>query len=297
MLSILIPVYNYSINSLLTSLNKAVESLDCTYEILCLEDGSKSYLDDNKVACISTKNTAHIISDENIGSVASRKLLAQKAKYDWLLFLDADVKLIDNSLIHNYLNCFKSTYDAIYGGCSYDSVRPNDENILRWKYGSVYEQVNAKSRNKNPFKHLVSANFFIKKSIFLEVSSEIKSKSYGNDLLFASIMKSNNVKVLHIDNFVIHQGLDSNEKFLQKVKQAVYNLYKHYQSNTIEPYENSLLKTFKKAEKLYLNRLIALLFHLTESPIKKHLLGSNPSIKLLQFYKLGYLCSLSLKKK
>ncbi|WP_299111818.1 glycosyltransferase family 2 protein [uncultured Winogradskyella sp.] len=294
MLSILIPIYNYTVFNLLNSLDIATKDLDFDYEILCCEDGSQLYLDDNKTACNSIKNTTHLILSKNNGSILTRKLLAKKAKYDWLLFLDADVELVNDNLINNYSNYLKHKYDAIYGGCSYDQTPPDSEYMLRWKYGLKYEQVSAVSRNLKPFKHLVSANFLIKKDIFLKASFEIKNRAYGNDLLFASILKSHQSNILHIDNAVIHKGFDNNLEFLNKSKIAVNTLFKMYLSENKT--ESSLLHLFKRLKAFGLTKIIALLFNFSEKSIKSNLLSGDPKIKLLQFYKLGYLCSLSLNK-
>ncbi|WP_282040631.1 glycosyltransferase family 2 protein [Winogradskyella flava] len=293
MLSILIPVYNYNIKSLISSLDKALNITDFDYEILCLEDGSTYHTEENKAICISTDRASHLISKNNNGRITSRKALAQKSKYDWLLFLDADVELKDKTLIENYSKHFNHDCDAIYGGYMYKDFCPASKFMLRWTYGNSFEQVNAKKRNQSPYKVVISGNLLIKKETFLNLNSEIKSDGYGYDNIFGALMKEKNIKVLHINNAVFHNGLDENPVFLTKVEHAVITLYNHYTSNKQQPTDNGLLELYKSMKKVGLHKAVALLFNLSKARIQKQLLGKRPSMRLLQFYKLGYLSSLT----
>ena len=60
-------------------------------------------------------------------------------------------------------------------------------NMLRWSYGKTHEQIPAKERNKKPYKVIISANFMIKKPIFIAINSQIEQKGYGFDNFFCSL--------------------------------------------------------------------------------------------------------------
>ncbi|WP_422107705.1 glycosyltransferase family 2 protein [Winogradskyella sp.] len=297
MLSILIPTYNYDISDLIISLNKIALRLDFDYEILCLEDGSTMYLEENKAICDTYHNTFYIVSNKNKGRITSRRLLTEKAKYDWLLFLDADVELTNDNFIIAYSKFFSKGFDAVYGGCSYELREPNASKVLRWKYGKAYEEIESNIRNKTPYKHIVSVNFLIKKDVFQNLISKIDSDGYGYDLFLGVLMKLDKTKVYHIDNPVIHKGLEESSVFLNKVERAVETNYRLLSEKRISTTENSLLETYKSIKKFGLSKIIYLIYKWFKTPIKRQLLSSSPNIKLLQFYKLGYLCALSLKKK
>ncbi len=297
MLSILIPTYNYNLENLLIGLKDALSTVDIDYEVISLEDGSTQYLEENKKALSSIENAHHIISKSNKGRITSRLLLAKKAKYDWLLFVDSDILIQNNSFIKNYLNKLDSGYDAIYGGFCYKQEKPEKGLILRWKYGNTYEQVDAASRNKNPYKIVISGNFMIKKNTFIDITSEIDNEGYGYDNYFGALMKTKKTKVLHIDNNVIHTGLDSNIDFFNKVKRSVETIYDYHTKNPFKTTENSLLETYKSLSKIGLTGVTSFFYKATKRIIKNQLLSHNPNLTLLQFYKLGYLCSLSSHKK
>lgn len=49
--------------------------------------------------------------------------------------------------------------------------------------------------------------------------------TYGfEDTLWANQLSKHNIKMLHIDNPIIHQGLEKNSVFLSKTKWAIENL-------------------------------------------------------------------------
>lgn len=297
MLSILIPVYNYPLAPLIEGLAQSLESCHFNYEVLCLEDGSNKYVEENKMTCLNIPKVVHFIASHNRGRISSRRILAKEANYEWLLFLDADLEMNDQEFINNYANYFCSGYESIYGGCTYDEEKPASNKVLRWQYGRTYEETNASIRNKSPYKYVVSANFLIKKNVFSNLISKVDEEGYGYDILFGALMKTEKTKVIHIDNSAVHKGLDENTEYFEKVKKAVETTYSLYHQNKIEKSGSSLLETYKKLKKFRLSGLLKLIFRLTKEKIKRNLLSTNPNVKLLQFYKLGYLCTISSKHK
>tara|TARA_R100001369_G_scaffold2745_5_gene8909 strand:+ start:29552 stop:30445 length:894 start_codon:yes stop_codon:yes gene_type:complete len=290
-ISILIPTYNYNITALLKALKVELDVSKLIYEILCYEDGSSKYVEENSAIASSIKHAEHIISKENKGRITTRQSLANMARYDWLLFLDADVIPKNSSFLQAYSKYLNSNYDTIYGGYFYNLSPPEKQFSLRWHYGKNHEQVEAKKRNKNPYKIIISGNFLIKKQIFLEINSQIENDGYGYDNYLGALMKLNNINVFHINNNVIHNGLDTNTVFLNKVERAVdtvVQLNENYRDLTTE---NTLLEVYKKTKSMGLSIPIAWVFNLSKSAIKRQLLGAKPNLKLLQFYKLGYLCT------
>jgi len=292
-ISILIPTYNYNVTALFKALRAELETLNTKYEVICYEDGSSKFVEANGEIIKTITHSKHIISKINKGRLSTRQSLAEMAKYDWLLFLDSDVIPNEPNFLRNYIDYTKRNYQGIYGGCSYVLKKPKKQFILRWKYGKNYEQVDSKIRNKSPFKILVSANFLIRKTIFLDINSNIKKESYGYDNFAAALMKSRDIKVLHINNNVIHKGLDTNAVFLDKTEKAVRTILEFNNTNRNTTTENSLLELYRKLNSFRLSKIVAFVFKLSKKTIKKQLLGSNPNLTLFQFYKLGYLCSLT----
>jgi len=290
MLSVLIPIYNYDIRLLVNTIRNQLSDCDVKFEIICIDDCSdKSYsLINSEINTLS--NTSHIILSENIGRIALRQALAEKASYDWLLFLDADVIPKSQHFICNYTSLLPSEYDAIYGGFAYKSEQPKDDYMLRWTYGTSNEQVLASRRNKTPYKIVISANFLIKKAAFKRLNSQITQRGYGYDNYFGALLKSNEQKVFHIDNEVYHLGLEPNVSYLNKINQSIDTLLKLEVNKNIKDTENTLYNTYKSLKKLRLNYLFSWIYRVFKNRFSKNLLSKNPNISILQFYKLSYIC-------
>ncbi|TYB74520.1 glycosyltransferase family 2 protein [Bizionia gelidisalsuginis] len=287
MISILIPTYNYKITELVNSIHKQLELTNVPFEIIVLEDGSTQ----PNVEISPLDYTSILRFKENKGRVKARQVLAQKAKFDWLLFLDADVLPKNSTFIVNYLECLPKDYDAVFGGFYYYNTPPETSLMLRWKYGKTKEQVPAIIRNKTPFKIIISANCLIKKEVFTKINTAMnQKKGYGYDNFFGALLKENNCKVLHLDNEVYHLGIEESTQYLNKNEHAALTLLKLKNAGNIVTHDNDLLKLFIKIEA---NNLIGVgrwFYKLFGASMKKQLIGNNPNITILQVYRISYMC-------
>ncbi|TXD83339.1 glycosyltransferase family 2 protein [Subsaximicrobium wynnwilliamsii] len=295
MLSVLIPVYNYDVRALVTRLHKQLALAAIRFEIICIDDFSDPEMSQINAEIVQLPHTTYEISNRNAGCDATRQTLAIWANYDWLIFLDADVMPVSEDFISNYLKFTTSEYDAIYGGITYKPEKPESNLMLRWEYGNAKENVPASARNRKPYKMLVTANFMIRKTIFLKLNSKIEYKGYGYDIYLGALLKSNSFKVFHIDNEVYHLGLEPNATYLNKVEEAVDNLLKLNQEGKLKKTENSLLNTFERLKYCKLNHYVAWTFRRSKKQLTINLLSARPNITLLQYYKLGYICEQDLK--
>ena len=293
MISVLIPIYNYDIVSLVKDVHKQLISSTIDFEILCLEDGSDNRFVELNKPITSLAHITHLISKTNDGRLKARKRLSEEAKYKWLLYLDADVIPKHQSFIKNYLDAVKSGDDSYFGGFAYYETPPKVDYLLRWKYGRKHEQILAAIRKKRPYKVIISANFLIKKSVFLALNLVVDEKLYGYDNYFASQLKIQNVSIKHIDNEVYHLGIETSEQYLQKKEQAAEALLFFYKNGLMTSHENGLLKLFLALRKWHLHHFFSFFYLSFKNSFKHQLTGKNPSLKLLQLYRLSYLCYLN----
>ncbi len=296
MISILIPVYNSNISNLVYTLHKQLSSSKIDFEIICLDDFSTPKIIETNTVINKLSYTSYQLNPKNLGRNNTRQLLSEKANYDWILFLDADVLPKRDNFISTYISLIDSDFDAIYGGFAYYNEPPEKSFMLRWKYGRKYEEVDASKRNKRPYKSIISANFLIKKSVFNAINSKISGNLYGEDNHFGALLKSNYVTVKHINNEVYHLGIESSSNYLKKKEQAAITLLNLYYNSSKLEHDNDLLLLFEKSKKYRLNYLISKSFRLTKKLLQKNLTGNNPSTYLLQFYKIGFICSEDLKR-
>jgi len=290
MISVLIPVFNYDILPLVRELHQQLEGCNIPFEVRCLEDASDEELFEQNRDISSFKRIFHSNNDKNLGRTLTRQKLAERAKYDWLLFLDADVMPCSNDFVKHYIRLINARYDAIFGGIAYNDEKPSKHLRLRWAYGKAKEEVKAANRNKNPFKHIVSANFFIKKDLFLEINSKIDRNCYGLDNYFSSLLRVKRAQIYHIDNEVLHLGLEPSGDYIIKKEKAAETLLELYNQGKVQQGQNNLLNTYVKIKSFWLKGLFSTLFGLFKKPIRANLLSDQPYIFLLQLYRLGYMC-------
>ena len=292
MLSILIPTYNYNIVPLVEELYNQVSTLNIDFEILVLDDGSTLFTKENSE--INTlKNCSYKTNTENFGRSITRNLLAKYAKFDWLLFLDADTLPKDNLFISNYINYFDTNYKAINGGIVYQENSPAKNQMLRWNYGTKREALPFQKRNENPYQSFLTLNFLIHRDVFKTVSFNDKIPNLRHeDTLFSFELSKHQIKTLHINNSVIHYGLDTNEIFLKKSKEAVENLKYLHDKNLITSDYVKLLNLAVKIKSIGLKGVFGSFYKTFRKPLEQKILNEKSSIYLFDFYRLCYFCSL-----
>lgn len=290
MISVLIPVYNYDVIELVNTIHKQLKLCHIAFEIICLDDASTIEFSKQKQVIESLEHTRYTVSKTNQGRITTRQQLAESALYDHLLFLDADVIPKKETYIANYLEYINSEFDAIYGGFAYKQEQPEVDFLLRWTYGKNNEEMPASKRNNYPYKIVISANFLIKKTAFVAVNSKIKQDGYGFDNYFGALLKEYKFKVLHIDNEVYHLGIESSATYLKKKEKAALTLIRLYNTSDINEHDNHLLRLYTKLKRYKLNYLASFFYRAANSMMKKNLLGSRPSVTILQAYRISYMC-------
>ncbi len=291
-LSILIPVYNQNVFSLVKSLHEQLMSLDIQFEILCLDDASTStHLKNSEI--VNLENCNYLVLDYNVGRSAIRNKLAEMAKYEYLLFIDSDMLVFNDKFIQNYLSSI-GNYDVVYGGLKYHDTCNDNNQLLRWKYGIEREAISVEKRKLKPYLSAKFCNLIIRKKVFSIIHFDEQIKAYGHeDTLFSLEMQSHNLKVLHVDNALLHDGLEDSDLYLKKVDIASKNLKKiaelHLDNLLLKTIP--LLSTYNLLMKFKIAKAYKLLYMIFAKGIERNLLSTKPNIRLLDFYKLYSICN------
>lgn len=295
MLSILIPVFDYKAFSLVEKLHNQAVELNITFEIICLDDASNLFINENQ-QINQLQNCSFVVLEKNIGRSAIRNLLAEKAVYENLLFLDADTFPVHENFISKYISQIDDSEKIVYGGILYESSKPSKNELLRWIYGTKREALNVFDREKNPYLSFLTLNFLIKKSIFSKVSfNENIPNLRHEDTLFSFELKQKQIEIVHIENPVFHLGIEDSKTFLRKSEEAVLGLKNLVDSNFISADYVRLSHYFQIIKKYHLTALTAFGFRVFKSLFVKQLFSKNPSLFLFDIYRLGYYCSLKTK--
>jgi glycosyltransferase involved in cell wall biosynthesis len=295
MLSILIPVFNYQCYKLVCDLHNQAEQACLEYEIVVMDDASTVvFLENELIAQLS--NCRYIVSPVNLGRAAVRNALAEESKFPYLLFIDCDAAVCSDSFVLNYLPYF-SDNNIICGGCTYTDTLLDPVYSLRWTYGKLREGRCAAEKNKDVHNTFTTFNFLIPKKIFKVIRFDETIKKYGHeDTLFGQTLREKGFHYQHIDNALLHEGLDTNDVFITKAEDSVGSLLYLYKTGQY-PFlicQSKLLFVYNRMNENHLRIVIKYLFLCFRSLLRRSLKSIKPSLRLFDIYKLGYLCSLSL---
>jgi len=292
MISVLIPIYNFNVAKLVKDLHAQLMYANVEFEIILGDDASTETHSNEKL--INLQGVTCFSLPENIGRAKMRNLLVEKANYPFLLFMDCDAAVLSASYINNYILEISRNVKpiCIIGGVAYRRQKPNPKFYLRWYYGKKREATDADMRNNKPYKSFTSFNAVFSKSIFELVKFDESFSTYGNeDTFFGNQLRSAKIPVIHINNPLYHDGLDTNEDYLKKVETSIDNLISLLRANKIDSKfvsENRLLATYFQCKKFKAIPLLRLFYKLFLQNIK-HKILNKPSVFWLDMYKLGHL--------
>lgn len=294
MISILIPTYNYNVFPLVAEIHKQCTNLDIAFEVLVYDDASLHFQSENQ-EINQLSYSSYEILPKNIGRSAIRNLLADKACYSWLLFLDADVFPKERNFIKKYIDQLTNhPKEVIYGGIVYQDNKPDTNKLLRWTYGNKREALCLSKRLENPYVSFLTLNFLIQKQVFEKVrfNEKIPNLRY-EDMLFSYDLMKQAISIDHIENTVIHYGIENSALFLKKTDESLLGLKFLLQHEHI-PYNYALITrvyaSFKKNRLLFIPKIFYSLF---EKILRNNLTGKHPKLWVYDLYRLGYFTSLN----
>lgn len=290
-LSILIPTYNHDCSQLVKDLAQQCKSLYGGAEIVVCDDASDEktlrqlFCGLEQIECVRL-----LRNKNNMGRARTLNILADNARGDYLLIMDADALVPPEFSLEVYLEATKIA-DVVCGGFRHPDKNPNPLATLRYKYErEADKRRSATIRNRHPYLKMSTFSLLIKREAFMRVRFDENCTEYGyEDTLFGADLERNNVKVIHIDNPLIHVGLEKNSVYLEKTNTALRTLRR---METRMRGHSELLSVVDKLRKWHIVWFVRSVYRCCNKPLLRNLLGVNPSLKLFSFYKLGYYLSL-----
>ena len=288
MLSILIPTKDYDCHLLVEELQRQGETLGCPYEILLGEDGTQPENLNLNITAELLDNCRRIIRKENIGRANIRNALALEAQHPNLLFIDCDAVVEKKDFLKCYVKALQEC-EVVCGGLYHADKLEDSKCSLRFRYEKEADKHrDASTRSKAPYDKFTTFNFAIRRELFTSIFFNPNIVKYGHeDTLFGKELKKRGQRILHIDNSLLHNGLESNAIYLGKVEQAILTL--HTIKESVGP--TPLTEAAERLSRWHLSGAYLLLWNIAKSAIRKNLLGKTPSLTLLNIYKLGYYLS------
>ncbi len=273
-------------------LHEQAEQLGIDYEIIVAEDGSRSPVNiiaNHKIEDLS--NCRHVIRKENVGQASTRNELARLARYDWIIFIDSDAKVIEgSSYLANYIDNIGKA-DVVVGCLKTPAVNYDPNRTLRFKYETKADgKRSASIRQQHPYSEMSCFNIMMHKPVFLSVLFDSDCREYGyEDVLFGVELEKRGIKVLHIDNPLIHDGLDTNESFIRKSETALRTL-KRIRDKVKGG--SRVDNVYNKVAGWHMAWAARMCYKMFGGMMRRNLMSKNPSLKVLSLYKLCYYATL-----
>lgn len=292
-LSICIPVYNFDVRELVFDLKKEIEAEEIEAEIILIDDASKeNFKETNKN--LEDQVYHFDFLEKNIGRSRIRNHFLTFSTGEYLLFLDCDGKVIGKNFLKNYIQFIQNNPQTgvIYGGRTVSGYFPDSDHYLRWKFAVERENLSVESRIRNPYLSFQTNNFVIRKEILEKIGFNPEFQKYGyEDLLFAMDLKSDNIKIDHIDNPIFNNDLESNIVYLGKVEESVESLSHMLKDEMLKSKlsEVKVVKLYNKLANSPLKFILNIFFNIGEGVVKRKLSKGDVSLRYLDIYKLGLL--------
>ncbi|HAX94504.1 MAG TPA: hypothetical protein DCY25_11285 [Bacteroidales bacterium] len=295
-ISILIPVNDYDIVALIHWMKGGLEKVPEFTEIIIGDDGSSEDFK-KKYRSLAADKVKLVSSEKNIGRASIRNRLIDEASGDYLLFIDADTMIRGTAA--DYLQKWVENIHrarVISGGILYSDTPPGDPDLmLRWKFGRKRQQKKASYRNKHPYSSFSTFNVMIERSVFSKFRFYEELKRYGHeDTLFSYQLNKAGIPILHIDNGLVHEGLESNKDYLFKTKDSIENLSKLYDNVTDKITFSStipILRVYQLLNVFRLSRLFALIFIRFRERMEIRLDAAKVCLPLFSLYKISMFCT------
>ncbi|MDO7853392.1 glycosyltransferase family 2 protein [Hymenobacter convexus] len=288
-LSVLIPVYNWRIDELIHSIIAQQASWPGPVEILLFDDGStEEFRQLNRPLGVLPGVRYHELP-RNVGRAAIRNQLAVAAQHEWLLLLDNDSLPPDAQFLARYAAARRQA-PVLVGGTCYRAAPPVEAELhLRWLYGQAREARPAAVRQATPYSQLTINNALIQADIFRGFPLDESLTGYGHeDTRFGTALAAAGIPLVHIENPVLHEGLEPAAVFLQKSEQAVRNLVQVYRTEGLG-LDSRLLQTALRLQRLGLAGAARPTLAALAPMLRRQLLSATPQLRLFDLLKLHWL--------
>jgi glycosyltransferase involved in cell wall biosynthesis len=293
-LSILLPVYNWPIGEVVTALYRQCARVSgLAFEILVFDDASPDLTvrAANQAALAQLPAARYEVLPQNVGRAAIRNQLAAAARYPWLLFLDGDSGLPDDAFIERYRAAVVATpaTSAWIGGTCYHPTPPAEASWrLRWLYGRAREQRTAAERQQAPYAAFTLNNLLIQRETYLQFGlDESLGRTYGHeDTALGGALAAAQVSLGHLDNPVLHLGLEPAPAFLSKTREAVQNLIRLGRLAQPGATASRLWQTVTQLRRWHLSGATLRVLEVLEARLLGNLTSAAPLLRVFDLWRL-----------
>lgn len=300
MISILIPTRDFDCFALARDLQRQCAELSTEdsafqYEVIILDDGSTPAFYARLRSEVETLAGCRVVrAAQNVGRARGRNLLAAEARFGHLLFIDSDAQVCTPDFIRRYWAA-RNGADVVCGALRNPAPPPQRGHELRYRYEKAAERRRpATYRNAHPYDCFTTFNVMFRAGVFRTLRFDERCVDYGyEDALMGLMLRRHGFSIQHIDNPLVHTGIDTNREYLVKTETALRTL-----AHLGEPMQSraGAARLYTALRRYHLAPAAAATFRCLSSLLRRNLLSRHPSLLLFQLYKAGFYCQLQAKK-
>lgn len=285
-LSILLPTYNDDCTALVKALIQQADSISgLAWELIVADDVStdRRVIEANR-SIARLPHCQYLPKPTNDGRAAIRNFLVDHARGQWLLFIDADLTVVDGQLVRHFVEAMGSA-DIICGGYR---VLPGPQDNLRHRYEWKTRQLQtAGFRSRHPWANFKVSNTLFRRKVLQSHRFDERFQKYGyEDVLLGKSLQAAGYTIRHIDAPVGFNRFESNDSFVSKTLEAMDTLCAfHDELIDLAP----ILRLADRLSGTAAGRLLQWLYRHNKSQWLRNLRSAHPSLLVFRLYKLGYL--------
>ena len=225
-MSVLIPFLRDSPADLVASLDEQARNLGQAIEIVIFDDGTGNDAMTQALQLLLSglSTPACLVSSRtNYGRAKARNLLAQQARGSVCLYLDADMRMVSQDFVANWLTFHNDhTPHVAFGGFVVQDPVDRAFDVHR-ALATGSDCLTAQERARDPAKHVYTSNLLVRTEVVLKYPFDEAFSGWGWEDVEWALRVSKDNPVSHIDNPAHHSGLDTVEILMDKFRQSVPN--------------------------------------------------------------------------
>lgn len=292
MFSFLIPVYNYDCRRLVCDLLHQCRRLRdepgataFAFEVVIADDASTdAALERGNARLAAEEGVRYLRVAENMGRARIRNYLARQARYDYLVLIDCDALVCTPDFVARYYR-ERDRADVVVGALRNPDVCPRGCE-LRYRYEQqAMRRRTVSYRQSNPYAYLSTFNLLVSRRVLLRLPFDERCTDYGyEDALMGINLQRACISIAHIDNPLVHNGMDRNDEFLRKTMTALRTLARL--DGPMQEF-SALARLCRRVDRLHLRPLVLAAYRAVRPLVRRNLLGRHPSLAAFQLFKAG----------
>ena len=217
-LSVLIPFYRDDAVDLLVNLGQ--QAVDLPVEIMVQDDGTGDAELTARVEDAIARSPAPVhlfTAGANQGRSETRNNLQERARSEWVLFLDADMQPSNPNFLSNYIELIeKSSADIIFGGFEVEAQQTDANRDLHRALSEISDCLSLSERQAAGAQYVASSNLCVRKSVLKSEPFDSQFTGWGWEDSEWAARVSKRYTLLHADNPAIHLGLETTDTLLRR---------------------------------------------------------------------------------